>query len=134
MEDDDVRILTGEVCHYDDSLARFYVEDAEHCSGNSLDDRAGTYYDVTITNITSADEDILRPYQENGNWFIEGIAPGDTEITYTFTGGPKGAVADTHTVTLGVRDNTYWPDLVDENGEHVEYAEKSSARRERLNR
>ncbi len=124
MEDDDVRILTGEVCHYDDSLARFYVEDAEHCSGNSLDDRAGTYYDVTITNITSADEDILRPYQENGNWFIEGIAPGDTEITYTFTGGPKGAAADTHTVTLGVRDNTYWPDLVDENGEHVEYAEK----------
>ncbi|MBQ6376885.1 MAG: hypothetical protein IJJ52_04610 [Lachnospiraceae bacterium] len=106
LEDDDMTTLTKKRFFYPGSKAALYVEDAAHCSGNEVDGEPGSYFEVTITGIESSDPNILRPYEEDGNWYIEAVRPGEAEITYTYTGGPEGD-SGTHTTCLHVSDDYY---------------------------
>ena len=121
MEDDEGTTIPGRSFYYRDGHASLYVEDPEHSGGNDQDDSPGQYYDVTITNIHSSDTEVLKPRQENGTWYIDGIRPGEAEITYTFTGGPLGDELDEHTTTLYCNDVVYWYENRDKNDEQNDY-------------
>ena len=119
LEDDDAATIRGRDFYYDGGAASLYVEDTEHCSGNDTDDRPGTYYDVTITNIeiTDGDENCLRPERgDDGTWYIRAEQEGSAQITYTYTGGPAGNGTATHTTWLHVIPEYYYLVFEDADG------------------
>lgn len=117
MEDDGKATIPDRSFIYRDGYASLYVEDADHMGGNDRDNRPGEYYDVFITDIKSSDNRILKPRQEGDTWYIDGMRPGEAEITYTFIDGPLGDTEDTYTTTLYCNDVVYWYENWDETDE-----------------
>lgn len=124
MEDDGATTMVGSRFVYKDCKAQLWVDDKDHATQEGSEE-SGQSYTVTITDIVSDHEDILKPeYNKNENtWYIRAVTPGDAQITYTFTGYPDEETSDTHTTTLHVSEVVYDLSLVnDKNEVHGRYS------------
>ena len=124
LEGQKLTLLTGEVYDFKTNDMYLYQEDSTHCSGNTLDNRPGSYIPIQINGVaselgTSCVE--VAKNDDTSDWSVKGLAVGSTSLMISYVTEQdieNGDEGTEYPVSVEVKDTVYelQLDLQDEDG------------------